>query len=231
MLITKKKVNVSNFSIKINETELVNCDSYKYLGVYFDKDLNWKTHINYISEEISKSCGLLSKLRHCLEIDTLREVYHALIHSYLRYGIIAWGSAPKTVLNQLNVIVNRAIRLMSFAPFGLTRLNPLYEILEILKVDDIYTLEVAKFAYKQNSGLLPIEIAHYFENQSRENNVRRSSRLNSSSSIAPSSSFGLKSVQYIAKQLWDEIPHEIRCSLYFSSFKKMYKSHLNLLYI
>ena len=120
--------------------------------------------INYISEKISKSCGLLSKLRHCLEIDTLREVYHALIHSYLRYGIIAWGSAPKTVLNQLNVIVNRAIRLMSFAPFGLTRLNPLYEILEILKVDDIYTLEVAKFAYKQNSGLLPIEIAHYFEN-------------------------------------------------------------------
>ena len=80
MLITKKKVNVSNFSIKINETELVNCDSYKYLGVYFDKDLNWKTHINYVSKKVSKSCGLLSKLRYCLEIDTLREVYYALIH-------------------------------------------------------------------------------------------------------------------------------------------------------
>ena len=120
---------------------------------------------------------------------------------------------------------------MSFAPFGLTHLNPLYEILEVLKVDDIYTLEVAKFAYKQNNDVLPLEIAHYFENQITENNVRRSNRLNSSSRIVPSSSFSQKSVQYRAKQLWSEIPLEIKSSLYFDSFKKMYKSHLNLLYI
>jgi len=86
-------------------------------------------------------------------------------------------------------------------------------------------------SYKQNNDLLPLEIAHYFENQNIENNTRRSSRLNSSSRIVPSSSFGQKSVQYKANQLWSEIPLEIKSCLYFNSFKKMYKSHLNLLYI
>jgi len=144
MLISKKKVNFSSFSIKINEIELERCNTYKYLGVYFDKDLNWNAHIDYICKKISKSCGSLARLRYCVEIDTLREVYHSLIHSYLRYGITVWGSASKTSLKKLQTIVNRALRIMSFAPFGQINLNPLYEILEILKVDDIYRLEIAK---------------------------------------------------------------------------------------
>ena len=89
MIVTKERVNFSNFSVQINGTSLERCNDYKYLGVYLDKDLNWKKHIDYLSEKISKSCGILSKLRHILELDTLREVYHALVHSYVRYGIIA----------------------------------------------------------------------------------------------------------------------------------------------
>ena len=89
MIITKKKVSSSDFSIKIEDKELEPCDWYKYLGVYFDKDLNWKTHINHISQKISKACGSLAKIRNCVEIETLREIYHALIYSYLKYGILA----------------------------------------------------------------------------------------------------------------------------------------------
>ena len=102
MLITKKRVNLSNFTVKINGTDLEECDNYKYLGVFFDKNLNWKKHIDHICEKVSKSCGILSKLRHCFELETLREVYHALVHSYVRYGIIAWGTAPKTSLKSLS---------------------------------------------------------------------------------------------------------------------------------
>ena len=40
MLISKKKVDFSFFSIKINEIELEICNTYKYFGVYFDKNLN-----------------------------------------------------------------------------------------------------------------------------------------------------------------------------------------------
>ena len=230
MLLTKKKIDFSKFTIKLNDTELENCDSYKYLGVFFDKDLNWKTHIDYISNKISKSCGILAKLRHCLEIDTLREVYHALIHSYLRYGIIAWGSATKTTLNKLQILANRALRIMSFAPFGHIDLNPLYEILEILKIEDIYKLEIAKLAFKQHKNLLPVKIASYFE-APLVNNLRRSSRLNSrTQAVISNTTYGSRSLQQKIRQVWNEIPEEIKNNSYFNSYKRMLKSHLILLY-
>ena len=177
MLVSKRKNALGEFTIKINNTALEKCETYKYLGVHFDKNLNWKSHIEYISEKISKSCGALAKLRHCVEIDTLREVYYALVHSYLRYGIIAWGNASKTVLNKLQVIVNRTIRIITFAPLGQINLNPIYEILEILKVNDIYTLEIAKIAYKQNKNLLTVNVAKYFQESSTISGNRTSSRI------------------------------------------------------
>ena len=105
----------------------------------------------------------LAKLRHCVDLETLREVYHALIHSYLRYGIIAWGSAAPATLKPLQLIVNRAIRIMCFAPFGKIDLAPLFEILEILKINQIYLLETGKFVFKEKNNLLPVRIANYFE--------------------------------------------------------------------
>lgn len=233
MLITRKRIDPTNFSVKINGTELEQCDTYKYLGVYFDKDLNWKAHIDYISKKISKSCGSLAKIRHCLEIDTLREVYHALIHSYLRYGIIAWGSASQTALKKLQTIVNRALRIMTFAPFGNVEIDPLYEILELLKVNETYTLEVAKFAYKQQNNLLPIRLANYFDTTSPENSARRSSRLRSTSQthVVTNTVLGNKSIQKKIIQIWKDVPEEIRITPYFNAFKRMFKSHLILLYV
>ena len=80
MIVTNKR-NITPMSIHIQDTELGECDSYKYLGVIFDRKLNWKAHIDYIYGKISRTVGCLAKLRHSVDIETMREVYHALIHS------------------------------------------------------------------------------------------------------------------------------------------------------
>ena len=126
MIFTRKKGISENFHVQINHLQMKQCEFYKYLGVYFDKNLSWKKHIEYVCKKISKSCGVISKLRNCLEIETLREVYHALIHSYLRYGVIAWGRASETALRPIKVLMNRAIRIMCFAPLGRFDVQPLY---------------------------------------------------------------------------------------------------------
>ena len=72
MIVTRKRERHDSFSVKINEKKLVQCDSYKYLGIFFDKDLNWKAHIEYLCSKISKAVGSLFKLRHCVDIEILR---------------------------------------------------------------------------------------------------------------------------------------------------------------
>ena len=122
---------------------------------------------------------------------------------------------------------------MSFAPFGQIDLKPLFEILEFLKIDDIYKFEIAKVAYKQKNNLLHIAITNYFECPNTESTRRTSSRLSSRSQVAPpsNSTFASKSIQKKMTEVWNEIPNEIKTTPYFNSFKKMLKSHFILLYV
>ena len=93
MFLSNKKNIERELIIKINGKILESCEEYKYLGVIFDNNLSWKPHIDRVCNKVSKACGALSKLRHCVDLNTLKNVYHALVHSYLRYGITVWGNA------------------------------------------------------------------------------------------------------------------------------------------
>ena len=226
MIITKKK-NIPPFSIQINGKDLDMCSSYKYLGIFLDKDLSWKFHVDHVCKKIAKAYGFLTKLRNCVEIDTLREVYHALIHSYLRYGIIAWGNTTKANMKQLQTLVNRAIRVMSFAPYTRIDLDPLYEILEILKVEQIYKLEIAKFSYRRENNLLPTEIANYFQLRNIRPNLRNNRSLRSERVIFNTTS-GKNSVLKKSFEIWENLPEEIKSIPTLKSFKRLFKSHLIL---
>ena len=52
-MIVTKKLDVPEMSIKINDTSLKRCASYKYLGVIIDEKLKWDSHVDYISKKIS----------------------------------------------------------------------------------------------------------------------------------------------------------------------------------
>ena len=142
---------------------------------------------------------------------------------------IAWGKASKTTLKPLQTLMNRAIRIMSFAPFGNINLQPLYEILELLSIEQTYSLEVAKFAYRDKNSLFPTKIATYFEFTRRD--IVRVTRQSASSTLqfSSNSSLGMKSIRKVMSRAWEEIPEEIKKSNWLKSFKRMYKSHLILI--
>ena len=156
MIVTNKR-NITPMSIHIQDTELGECESYKYLGVIFDRKLNWKAHIDYIYGKISRTVGCLAKLRHSVDIETMREVYHALIHSYVRYGIIAWGNSSDSGIQPLSSLLNKAIRIMTFAPFGPLDLKPIYKELEILNLQQTFCFEKGKFMYKKRKESSPLQ--------------------------------------------------------------------------
>lgn len=198
--------------------------------VFFDQELNWKAHIDHVCKKVSNACGSLAKLRNCVDVNTLREVYHALIHSYLRYGLLAWGSATKTALKPLQVIINRAIRIMCFAPYGAIDITPLYEILDILDIDSVYKLEVGKFMFKHKNEMIPVSIANYFQfrNISPHGYNLRSQRTSSDPQIIHRTNSGKRSIYYRGNEVWANVPDEIKTSPSANVFKKIFKSHLLL---
>ena len=229
MLFSNKTKIDRNLNIKINENRLENCVSYKYLGVIFDCNLNWKSHIDRVREKVNKACGALSKLRHYVDLDTLKNVFYALVHSHLRYGVVVWGNAAENDIKPLHSLLNRVVRIMTFAPFGIGT-QPIFEYLKILNLTQIFSLETGKFIYKSKNGKLPITtIANHFERASSEHGHNLRSR-NNQPLITPFvllSSFKKKSIFFRGSNLWDNISEEsIKLSDSFNIFKAAYKLHL-----
>jgi len=99
-----------NFSVPINHHPISKQSSLKYLGVMLDDKLNWKPHIEKLVTQLSKSCGMLFKLKHYTNISVLKSVYFGLFHSYLTYSILNWGRANKTPLVPSFILQNKALK-------------------------------------------------------------------------------------------------------------------------
>ena len=87
----------------------------KYLDIMIDSELLWKHHIDFICQKISRSVGIIAKIRHYIPRHLLLNLYHALITSYLNHRICAWGNSPQTYLNKLLFLQKRALRLIYVA--------------------------------------------------------------------------------------------------------------------
>ena len=88
-------------------------------------------------------------LEFSIELDTILtkehlNSYFSIVYSHLQYAIGAWGGVGKTSLRRLNVLHNK---IMSYTSFR-SKLDPLYKYLNLLKVDDIYKLEIGKIMHE-----------------------------------------------------------------------------------
>ena len=158
-----KKKLPKTVKLFINNQSLTEENSIRYLGIYIDSNLNWKSHINYIAKKVKRSIGTLSKLRYYLNSKTLLDLYYALVYPFLTYCIIAWGNTYQTSLQPLFVLQKKAIRIITFSSF-FEHTGPLFKDLNVIKLFDEVTFHIAVFMYKFKNQLLPnnFEVFFYF---------------------------------------------------------------------
>ncbi len=119
-----QKCNFDGLSLHINGVQLsqigkdFNEPSIKFLGVYIDEHLSWKHHLSHINSKIARSLFMLKQVKHLLPINSLKTLYNYMIHPYITYGIIAWGSANASDLKRTFLLQKRAIRTINKAPYN-----------------------------------------------------------------------------------------------------------------
>ena len=187
-----------------------------------DANISWSDHIEFLATKLSRSAGIFSKLRYYLNTKTLIEMYHALFNSHLQYAILCWGSTNSTNLYRLQVLQNRAIRNMTKSP-RFFRLDNHFLNLRILKVHDLYNLEVAKFMYSYSHNTLPICFSSFFQEMGESHDYNtRSRNYKYYSTIRCRSSRGQRSIKYQGPKIWNDIPTSCKDASKYS-FKKLYK--------
>ena len=75
----------------------------KYSGILIDKNLSWKIHIDNVATKLSKTVGLIAKLRHFVPQHTLLNIYRALILPYVSLWFDSLGKlVVKNTFKKLN---------------------------------------------------------------------------------------------------------------------------------
>ena len=102
---------------------------------------------------LSRAAGMLCKIRHYVNFDTLKMVYYGIFASILSYGSLIWGQHSR-IVNRLQTIQDRAIRYMTFKPKRTTAL-PLFKECNILNLTDYIVLQNCLFAHDCINEKLP----------------------------------------------------------------------------
>ena len=169
----QKKIIQPNIQINGSNIEFV--EKFVFLGITINNKLNWNSHINKITNNISKTVGILNKLRSFLPSGVLQTIYNTLILPHMTYGILAWGRHT----NAIHKIQKRAIQIIATSKYN-THTEPLFKQLNLLKAGDICKLQELTFYHKLINRQLPkyFERFVYQTNLELQNyNTRRGHRL------------------------------------------------------
>ena len=75
----------------------------QYLGIMIDSELSWKHHNDFVCDKISRSVGIIAKMRHCIPWHLLLNLYLALIFPYLNNGICVHRPTSIRYLSPRNI--------------------------------------------------------------------------------------------------------------------------------
>ena len=136
-------------------------DSAKYLGVVIDNELNFKQRIKIMEGKVARPVGILSKLKHFFPQNIMLQLYYALVHSLLSYGINIWGATYPTYIKRLKSLQNRAIRAVARCHYR-DEVKLSYNQFKILQIDDLLKYEIAKFVHCNITNKTPKSFCNYF---------------------------------------------------------------------
>lgn len=195
-----------NLNINYNNTVIKEVEETKFLGIFFDKQLNWKSHIHYLTNKLNRYVYVLSRLQQTSSQSTTLAAYHGYVSSVLRYGLIVWGNS--TDVNKAFIAQKKCVRAMCGVP-PYESCKPLFKKLNILPLPCMYIYELAMFTrtnpqfFKRACDIYP-------------RNTRNPDRL--VYDTRPKTALYLKQCQAMCIKVFNALPKHIKI-LEFKPFK------------
>ncbi len=118
--------------LHIENTNVDRVYEFNFLGLTINENLNWKSHIDKITNKILKHMGIPNKLKHFLPLNAKVLRYTFLILSNVNFRIITWGYQCDRVLK----IQNRIVRIISLNKYNADT-EKIFKTFKLLKVNEI----------------------------------------------------------------------------------------------
>ena len=229
--------------VKVDGHEQIESDSEKLLGMMVNKDGNWKTHlcgdggkVKGLLQDLSKRIGMLKNLRKNLSTNKFKILISGLFTSKMTYGIAAWGTVwginarfqeenwnsitmRKVEMKKLQVLQNSTLRLLLDKKYD-TPTSILLGDSKSLSVNQMVAHTILCQVWKIKKSAQPeYHFERLFGGRPEHMNIGTRSAANNDLQVNFRLSVGRGSFFYLATNLWNSIPTEIRDSATYLSFK------------
>ena len=216
-----KELNLGNQTIN-----RVNCT--KFLGIHIDEELDWSAHIDHVAKKISSGSYAIRSAKHILSTQNLRSLYFCLVHSHLAYGNMIWGSAYQCKLNKLVKLQKKCVRHICKLSYNEST-SPHLKKLGIVKLSDIFNIQLGKFMYAFSNSQLPETLERLFVRnvEIHQHNTRH---RHDPHVISRCNNLESRSFIHAAPKIWLELPGDIKKCKTIKSFNRNLKKHLIHIY-
>ena len=120
----------------------------KYLGIFVDKKLTFKFHIEHACKKLTKFCGIVWKARYVFSKQQMLRFYKAYVNTTITYGILIYGNTSQSHLTEIMKLQERIFRAFFFK----CRYESIKEIMDenkLLTVFDLYFFEMFKYLFME----------------------------------------------------------------------------------
>ena len=207
--------------ILLDNTEIKEVQTTKFLGLTIDNKLTWNSHINNVCKTVARNIGVINKLKKFLPITALTMLYCTIILPYLNYGILAWGNATQTRLNKVLLLQKKVMGAICNAPYR-AHTDELFRQKRILKINDLYRFHLFQFMYQLDRNNIPNDLKKKFikNNSLHAYNTRQ---LNDYHLPKSKTVFSSKTVFFTGPKNWNSLDKTIKEAATLNRFKSQVK--------
>ena len=228
------KPKTYSMTLLINKHAINETNSVKYLGILIDSQLTFKNHIDELIKKNSRATGVLYKLRPFVNTKILTSVYYSIVYPFILYGIVVWGNASNTSIEPIHILQKKIVRMITnndnfpIVPGPLVHTLPLFHQLNMLKIYEIYKLQVGNFVFESINNISHSKSIINFTRASEihAHNTRYANLGNLFVNYARTNRYGLKALKFEGAKIWTTIPANVKESRSKKLFKTNYKKIL-----
>lgn len=147
--------NCSSLCIKIENIQL-----FKYLGLNVDANLNWKSHVQTVKNQVNSALRAIYLIRKFCPSNVLLNFYFACVDSRISYGLPCWGGVYFDTIEPLIILQKYIIRVMFFKR-RYDHSWPIFNACKILPLQHLYIYKVLRLFFLRSSHRLPRIVSSY----------------------------------------------------------------------
>ena len=198
----------------------------QYSYIHSNEHLDWKVHIDNLSNKIARNVGVLNKLKHFLPVYIMKTLYSSLIASHLqyRYCTLLWANSHVTNRRKLQLLQKKAIRIITSSHY-IAHTDPLFSTTKLLKLDDLYKYQLGIFMHKVTHFQLPQNMSSMFL---RTDNIHSHQLRNQNAYYIQQirTNTGKSKINFSGSKFWNTLPANLRQLVSIHQFKKKFKALL-----